>query len=364
MDPFIGGSSVGGGNPRGVARLHLMGARLDGRWELEAGCFSRDPKRNAEAAARLLVPAERRYPDYQTMAAAEAKRPDRVDLVAIVTPNETHVPIARAFVAQGFNVLCEKPLAVEAAPALKLRAEVRRAGTVFALAHYFAGFPMLRQARAMVAGGGIGEVRMVQAEHVSEGLTLGRPDARPPVGVIADLAVHAAFTIGFVSGRPIEKLCADAHAFTPGRKVEDDARLLLKLKGGGRGAVWVSHAAAGLRRSIALRVTGSKGTLEWKIAEPDTLRHTASGEPTRLLQRGMDGLDASALAAQRIPSGHAEGTIESFATLYRDLAEEIGKTGKPALYPTIDDAVMGAAFIETAYRSAANGGAWRDMPAL
>lgn len=355
---------VGGGNPQGIAQHHLMGARLDGRYELVAGCFSRDATRNAAAADRLLIAPDRRYPDFAAMAEGEAKRPDRADLVSVLTGNDSHVAVSRAFVERGFNVMCEKPLALETAPALALRDAVRRAKVAFALAHYFAGFPMLRQARAMVAADALGAVRMVQAEHVSEGLALGRPDGRPPVGVIADLAVHSAFTLSFVTGQPIEKICADAHAVTPGRPVEDDARLLLRLRGGGRAALWVSHAAAGLRRSIRLRVTGAKGTLEWEVEQPNILRHTQVGEATRLIQRGAEGLDETARAATRIQSGHAEGTIEAFATLYRDLAETIENTGKPALYPTIDDAVAGAAFIETAYRSVKAGGAWTDMPKI
>ncbi len=355
---------VGGGNPLGIAAHHLMGARLDGRFDLVAGCFSRDAARNAAAAERLLITPERRYPDFTAMAEAEAKRPDKVDLVSVLTGNDSHVAISRAFVERGFNVMCEKPLALETAPALGLREAVRRAKVAFALAHYFAGFPMLRQARAMVAGGTLGPVRAVQAEHVSEGLALGRPDGRPPVGAIADLAVHSAFTLGFVTGARIERLCADARAITAGRPVEDDARLLLHLKGGARGTMWVSHAAAGLRRRIRLSVVGAKGALEWEIEQPNILRHTPVGETTRLLQRGTEGLDETSRAAARIQSGHAEGTIEAFATLYRDLAETIEKTGRPALYPTIDDALAGAAFIETAYRSMKQGGAWVDMPAL
>jgi predicted dehydrogenase len=354
---------VGGGRPAGIGELHRLGARLDGRFELVAGCFSRDTGRNRDAAQRLGLDPERCYADFAAMAAAEAERPDRADLVAVVTPNETHVPIARAFAERGFNVLCEKPLALTLKPAQALKAAVARTNAVFAVSHYFAGFPMLRQARAMIAAGTLGPVRVVQYEHASEGLALGRPDGRPPVGAVADLGVHGAFVARFVTGARIERLAADAARFTPGRGVEDDARVLLRLSGGARCTVWISHAAAGLRRGIGLRVVGAKGALEWRIGEPDLLRFTPVGEPTRLLQRGADGLDATAQAASRLPSGHAEGTIEAFATLYRDIADAIeNRAGAKPLYPTIDDGVAGAAFIEACTDSIARGGAWADVP--
>jgi predicted dehydrogenase len=353
---------VGGGRPAGIGELHRLGARLDGRFELAAGCFSRDPGRNREAARRLGVDPARCYASPVEMAEAEAERADRADLVAVVTPNDTHVPIAQAFVERGFNVLCEKPLATALGPARALKAAVARTGAVFAIGHYFAGFPMLRQARAMAAAGALGPVRVVQYEHASEGLALGRPDGRPPVGAVADLGVHGAFVVRFVTGAGIERLAADAAQFTPGRGVEDDAHVLLRLSGGARGTIWASHAAAGLRRSIGLRVVGAKGALEWRIGEPDVLRHTPVGEPARVLQRGMEGLDETARAASRLPSGHAEGTVEAFAALYRDLADAIEKrTGTTPLYPTIDDGVAGVAFVEACADSAARGGAWVDV---
>jgi len=354
---------VGGGRPAGIGELHRLGARLDGRFELAAGCFSRDPARNRDAARRLGVDPGRCYADFAAMAAGEAERPDRVDLVAVVAPNDMHVPVAQAFVERGFNVLCEKPLALTLGPARALQAAVARANAVFAVSHYFAGFPMLRQARAMVAAGALGPVRVVQYEHASEGLALGRPDGRPPVGAIADLGVHGAFVARFVAGARIERLAADAAQFTPGRGVEDDARVLMRLSGGARAAIWVSHAAAGLRRGVGLRVVGAKGALDWRIGEPDLLRHAPVGEPVRLLQRGGDGLDEAARSASRLPSGHAEGTIEAFATLYRDIADAIEKRpGAAPLHPTIDDGIAGAAFIEACAGSIARGGAWVDVP--
>lgn len=352
---------VGGARTSGIGEWHRLAARLDGRFELAAGCFSRDPKRNDEAARRCGVAVERGYMDHRAMAEAEARRPDRVDLVAVVTANDSHAAISQDFLDRGFHVLCEKPLASGLKPALAVRDAVRKSGRVFALAHYFAGFAMLRQARAMVAEGALGEVRQVQSEHASEGLALGRPDGRAPVGAIADLGVHAAFIARFVTGAEIEKLCADAATFTPGHPVEDDARILSRMKGGARGMIWVSHAAGGSRRSIRLRVTGAKGSLEWRIGEPDVLLHTPVGQPTRILQRGGEGLTQAARIG-RLPSGHAEGTIEAFANLYRDVADAIEGKGSP-LYPTVDDAVAGAAFIETAMESAKSGGKWIDVPA-
>lgn len=349
---------VGGGKLAGIGEWHRMGARLDGRFELVAGCFSRDPARNAEAALRLGVAAERCYPDHRAMAEAEAKRKDRIDLVAVVTPNESHAAIAASFVERGFHVLCEKPLAFDPVPALALARAVKRAGTVFAMSHYYAGFAMLRQARAMIEAGTLGQIRHVHAEHASEGLALGRPDGKPPVSVIADLGVHGVFIARYVAGQRIEKLSADAAHFIPGRAVEDDARVLLRFSGGGRGVLWLSHSAAGVHRSIRLRVIGARGALEWDIVRPDLLRYTPVGEATRLLHRAGDGLAEDARVS-RLPSGHAEGTIEAFANLYADIAGAIGEPGKAKpLYPTIEDGVAGAAFIAACAESVGRDGAW------
>jgi predicted dehydrogenase len=355
---------VGGGKPSGIGEIHRLAARLDGRYELVAGCFSRDAARGRVAAQRLLVAPDRCYPDWRAMAEAEAKRADRIDLVAIVSGNDTHVPATTAFIEHGFDVLCEKPLALDHAPALGVRDAARRADRIVAIGHYFAGFAMLRQARAMIAEGALGAVRMVQSEHVSEGLALGTPDGRAPVGVIADLGVHAAFIVRFVTGRGIERVATDAAQFTPDRPAEDDARVLLRLDGGGRGVIWVSHAAGGHRRWIRLRVAGSRGALEWSIGEPDILRHTPLGEPTRLLQRGGHGLSTDAGIVSRLPSGHVEGTVEAFATVYSDLADVIAtrRVAQRPLYPDIEDGIAGAAFIEAATRSMVADGAWVDVP--
>ncbi|MCK6454543.1 MAG: Gfo/Idh/MocA family oxidoreductase [Alphaproteobacteria bacterium] len=355
---------VGGGRPSGIGEIHRLAARLDGRYELVAGCFSRDPVRGREAARRLMVSPERCYPDWRAMAEGEAVRADRVDVVAVVSGNDTHVPATVEFLARSCDVMCEKPLAVDHAAALSVRAAARRAGRIVALGHYFAGFAMLRQARAMIAEGALGEVRMVQAEHASEGLALGTPDGRAPVGVIADLGVHAAFLVRFVAGASIDRVAVDAARFTPGRPAEDDARVLLRLGGGARGAIWVSHAAGGHRRWIRLRVAGSRGALEWSVGEPDLLRHTPLGEPTRLLQRGGRGLIADAGIVSRLPSGHVEGTIEALATVYGDLADAVATRARVArpLYPDVEDGVAGAAFIESSMRSIERDGAWVDLP--
>lgn len=354
---------IGGGRSAGIGEIHRLAARLDGRYELVAGCFSRDAARGRDAGNRLLIAPERCYTDWRALVAGEAGRADRVDLVVVVSGNDTHVPVTLACLGRGFDVLCEKPLALETAPALKVRAVAEAAGRIVAIGHYFAGFAMLRQARAMVAEGALGQIRMVQAEHASEGLALGTPDGRPPVGVIADLGVHAAFLVRFVAGAAIERVAADAARFTPGHPVEDDARVLLRLAGGGRGAIWVSHAAGGHRRSIRLRLAGARGTLEWSIGEPDLLHYTPVGEPTRLLQRGGPGLSPGAGIVSRLPSGHAEGTLEALATVYCDLADAIATRRRDArpLYPDIEDGVAGAAFIEAAMRSIDRAGSWVEL---
>jgi predicted dehydrogenase len=369
---------VGGGEGAFIGAVHRLAARIDDRWELVAGCFSRDAARGARSAAALHVASDRAYADWREMARAEAARPDGIDAVAIVTPNASHHPIARAFLDAGLHVICDKPLTTTLADARDLVAAVRASGRVFALTHNYTGYPMVRQARAMVAAGEIGAVRVVQVEYPQDWLATplegtGQkqaawrvdPAQAGPAGSLGDLGTHAHNLTEFVTGLRVEGVCAELTAFVPGRALDDDARMLLRFVGGARGMLWSSQVSPGNENALRLRVYGERGGLEWSQEHPNQLRHAPLGAPPVVLSRGVGPLSPAATQATRIPAGHPEGYLEAFAQLYRDTAEQVaaaieGRTPDPAslLVPTVEDGARGIAFVAAAVDSSARGGVW------
>ncbi len=369
---------VGGGEGAFIGGVHRMAARLDDRWELVAGCFSRDPERGTRSAAALHVPPDRAYPDVASLLAGEAARPDRVDAVAIVTPNASHHAIAHACLTAGFHVICDKPLCTRIEDAEDLRHLVRESGRVFALTHNYTGYPMIREARAMVAAGALGRLRVVQVEYAQDWLataleTTGQkqaawrqdPSQAGPAGALGDIGTHAHNLLEFVSGQHVAQLAAQLTAFVPGRRMDDDVQMMLRLSGGARGMLWASQVAPGHENGLRLRLYGEAASLEWAQEHPNQLRVAALGEAPRILARGTGGLSAAAAHATRLPPGHPEGYLEAFAQLYRDTAEQIaarleGRAPDPAslLVPGVEDGVRGVAFMAAALESEARGGAW------
>ncbi len=370
---------VGGGEGAFIGGVHRMAARLDGHWDLVAGSFQSDPDKSRDFGVSLGLAADRAYPDYQSMAQGEARRDDRIDAVAIVTPNATHHSIARAFLDAGIPVICDKPMTTSRADADDLARLVKKTGLPFVLTHNYSGYPMARQARAMIEAGELGAIRVIQAEYAQDWLATdqagnkqadwrGDPSRAGPAGALGDIATHAFQLLEFVSGLQAEAISADLTTFIPGRKVDDNVSVLLRCAGGAKGMLWASQVATGAVNGLRLRIYGDKGGLEWAQETPETLLFTPLGQRQQVIRRGGAGVADAAAHATRIPGGHPEGYLEGFAQIYSDAAELIrahhedrAPHGFASLAPGVADGVRGLAFIEAAIASSASHGAWTPI---
>ena len=375
---------VGGGQGAFIGGVHRMAARLDDRYELVAGALSSDPARSAASAAELHIAPGRSYVDYADMAKREAalnaKGGDGIDAVAIVTPNHLHGRIASAFLDAGIHVICDKPLTSTLAEALALVERVRSSGRLFALTHNYSGYPMVRQAREMVAAGALGEIRVVQAEYPQDWLSTeleasGQKQAAWRVdpaqagagGSLGDIGTHAEHLARFISGLELAAVSADLTSFVPGRRLDDNAHVLLRYTNGARGMLWSSQVAPGNENALRVRVYGSKAGLSFSQENPNQLWFTRLGEQPRLIMRGGSGSGAAASRATRIPAGHPEGYLEGFAQLYRDVAEQIQARGEQRApdplacwVPTVEDGARGMKFIQAVVESSRADGRWTD----
>ena len=372
---------VGGGRDAFIGAVHRFAARLDDSYELVAGALSADPANARRSAADLGLAPDRVYTAYAEMAAAEAARPDGIEAVVVVTPNHLHHPVAKSFLAAGIDVICDKPLSMTVAEADELVALQARTGLVFAVTLNNTGYAMVRQAREMVATGELGPLRVVHATYMQDWLT--RPIDRDghkqaewrtdparagASACLADIGVHAHNLAAFVTGLDLAAVAADLATFVPGRRLDDNAHVLLRYRGGARGVLLASQVAPGHLNSLSLRVYGEEAGLEWSGEDPEVLRFTPHGEPTRMLVRGGPGTTGAAARVSRMPARHPEGYIEGFANLYRDAAHLIrarraGEAADPAVaasVPTVRDGAEGMRFIEAAVASDRAGGAWTD----
>ena len=375
----LGVGMVGGGRNAFIGAVHRMAMRLDDLIELKAGCLSADPENARLSGTDLGLASDRVYSDYREMAAREAGRPDGIEAVVIVTPNHLHHPVAKAFLAAGIDVICDKPLSTTLAEAKELVELTRVRGLVFAVTLNNTGYPMVRQAREMIAAGEIGDVRVVHAAYIQDWLTQAidadgqkqaewrtDPARAGASACLADIGVHAHNLALFVTGLEVDSVSADLTTFVPGRRLDDNAHVLLRFVGGARGVLTASQVAVGNLNNLSLKVFGTRAGLEWSGESPEFLRFTPYGEPSRTLQRGGPGNWDSAREASRMPAGHPEGYIEGFANLYRDAAELIaarraGRAPSPAavaLTPNVLDGARGVAFIEASVASSQNNGAW------
>ena len=369
---------IGGGQGAFIGAVHRIAARLDDRYELVAGAFSADPDRARASASALHVASDRAYGSWQAMVTAETARPDGVEAVAVVTPNHLHADPVIACLKAGLHVICDKPLSHTMEAARRIECAARGGRSIFALTHNYTGYPMVRQARAMVAEGAIGAVRVVQAEYPQEWLTTPLeatghkqaawrtdPAQSGDGGSIGDIGTHAFNLAEFVTSLRVERLAADLTSFVPGRRLDDNAHILLRFEGGARGMLWCSQVAPGNENALRLRVYGDQGSLEWAQEAPDALRHARLGEALRLIRRGGGGASAAAAPSTRLPAGHPEGYLEAFAQLYRDVADQIiaARTGvapDPAtlLVPGLPEAMRGMRFIAAAVASARSEAGW------
>lgn len=373
--PRIRLGMVGGGKDAFIGGVHRIAARIDDQFELVAGALSSTPERARESGRALGLAADRSYDDFTEMAKREARLKNGIEAVAIVTPNHMHAPAAREFLKRGIHVICDKPLTATLAEAKKLAKVAADSEALFILTHNYTGYPMVRQARAMVRDGVLGEIRLAQVEYAQDWLTEPlegnkqaewRTDpARSGVGgATGDIGTHAFNLLSFVSGLRLGSLAADLRSFVPGRRVDDNAHVMLRFEGGARGMLWASQVAPGNQNALRLRIYGDKGGLDWAQEDPNYLWFTPLGEPRRLISRGGAGAGPEAARVTRVPGGHPEGYLEGFATIYAEAARAIlaRRAGLPVpadvIYPTVEDGVAGVAFVDACARSAARNSAW------
>lgn len=360
---------VGGGSGAFIGDVHRIAARLDGEFRLVAGALSASPDKAAASAAAVGIAPDRSYDDFERMAEAEAAREDGIEAVAICTPNHLHVPAARAFLGRGIHVICDKPLAATLQEARELLAMARGTRAQFVLTHTYSGYPLVREARAIVARGDLGRIRVVQVEYPQNWMTdadetggdldwRSDPARAGAGGATGDIGTHAFHLARFVTGLRLDRLAADLGAFVPGRVLDDNAHVILRFAGGAKGMLWCSQVAPGHENGLRLRVFGERGGLDWCQENPNVLWHTPQGEPTRRLTRGGPGTSGDGI---RVPAGHPEGYFEAFATLYADAARAI-RTGARGLLPGLEDGVEGMAFIAACVASSKADAAWTELP--
>lgn len=372
---------VGGGQGAFIGAVHRIAARLDDEWELVAGALSSDSDRARASAAALRIAPGRAYDGFEAMARAEAGREDRIDAVAIVTPNHVHHAAAVAFLDAGFHVICDKPMTTTLADARDLAGRVERGGALFALTHNYTGHPMVRQARETVAAGELGDIRVVQVEYAQDWLaedleSSGHkqaawrtdPARSGPAGALGDIGTHAFNLAEFITGLSCTGVAADLTNFVPGRRLDDDARMLLRFEGGARGMLWASQVAPGHTNGLRIRVCGARGSVEWQQEHPNQLRVGRIGAPMAIVERAGPGCGPAATHASRIPPGHPEGYLEGFAQLYRDFAEQVrarlerrAPDAACLLVPGVREGVRGVAFVAAALESGRRDGAWTGI---
>ena len=368
---------VGGGRDAFIGAVHRMASRLDDQFELVAGAFSSTPEKSKLSAADIGVADDRAYGSFKEMAQREARLKNGIEAVSIVTPNHMHYPVAREFLKRGIHVICDKPLTSNLPDARKLRKLVDESDALFVLTHNYTAYPMIRQAREMIANGQLGTIRLVQAEYPQDWLTedlekTGQkqaawrtdPEQSGAGGSTGDIGTHAFNLACFVSGLTVDTLCADLDTFVEGRQLDDNAHVLLRFEGGAKGMLWASQVAPGNENALALRIYGTQGGLEWRQEDPNYLWFTELGLPKQLLTRAGSGATDVAARVSRIPAGHPEGYLEGFATIYTEAAAAINaaKQGKEApadvVYPTIADGFAGISFVAACVNSSKKGGSW------
>lgn len=369
---------VGGGKDAFIGDVHRMAARLDGRYELIAGALSSDANRAAESAAELGVEGKRSYNSYHEMARKEGKLKSGIDAVTIVTPNHLHADVAKEFLKAGIHVICDKPLTSNLQDAEELAKLVKDTGLVFAVTYNYSGYPMVRQAKEMVANGELGNIRVVQLEYAQDWLATNierdgqkqaawrtDPKQAGKGGAIGDIGTHAFHLAEFITGLEASSLLADLDAFVPGRTLDDNANILLRYKNGAKGMLWVSQVASGKENGLQIRIYGDKGGLQWAQEDPNYLHFSLLGHAKKILTRAGPGTGSLANVATRIPSGHPEGFIEGFANIYRETADLIDayreKKSITSLIPTVDDGLRGMRFIDKAVASNQAGSIWQSL---
>ncbi len=369
---------VGGGNDAFIGGVHRIAARLDNQFELVAGALSSSSEKAKASAEALGLDSTRSYANFEAMAQAESQREDGIEAVSIVTPNHVHFDAAKPFLECGIHVICDKPLTATMEQAAQMEKAVQSSDSLFVLTHNYTGYPMIRQARSMIAEGAIGKVRIVQAEYPQDWLTsplekegLKQAEWRTDParsgagGSVGDIGTHAYNLACFVTGLEGEALLADLQSFGDGRVLDDNANVLLRFDGGARGMLWCSQVAPGNDNGLKLRVYGDNGSFEWSQEDPNYLWCTVHGQPKQLIRRASAGFHPSAEGSSRIPAGHPEGYLEGFANIYKDTADAIramqsgtARDDAMGLLPGLSQGLSGMNFIDACVRSSKDNASW------
>ena len=373
---------IGGGQGAFIGRVHATAAVLDNRAALVAGALSSNPEKAKASAPDYDIPADRAYGSVAEMIAAESKRPDKVDFVSVATPNHTHFEIAKAFAEAGFNVMCDKPLTFDLKQAEQLAEVVKQSGVVFAVTHNYTGYPLVRQARAMIQNGELGEINAVRAFYIQGWLRTRLetsdqkqakwrtdPKQSGAAGCFGDIATHA-YNLGrYMTGLLPDQICCQLKVFEPGRVLDDYGTAILRYQGGALGTVTASQITHGRENDIFIEIDGTKASLEWHQEDPNKLSVRQNGEPHKIYTRGGGPyLGATAGASSRLPAGHPEAFLEAFANVYTAAYNDMIKRaagqkfdGEKSLYPNVADGVDGMNFITQSVASSAEGGGWKTL---
>jgi len=375
---------VGGGQGAFIGWVHRMAAALDQQVEFVAGCFSRDFANTRTTGEQLYLDPARCYSTYQAMAEAEAELPaeQRIDFVSIVTPNDSHFAIAKTFLEAGIHVVCDKPMTYTLQEAEELVNIVEKTGLIFALTHNYTGHPLVRHARQLFASGEMGTVRKVIVEYLQDFLMYphekeGQKQAAWRVdpkqaglgGTLGDVGSHALNLMEYITNDRVTQICADKSTFLPDRELDEDVNVLLHLTGGGKGVLTISQIATGEENNLWIRVYASRGAIVWRQENPNYLEVYRYGEPRQTVTRASGYLSDAAQDCTRVPTGHPEGYLEAFATIYCGAVEAIRRhiDGRPMNteeynFPTVYDGLRGMQFISKAVESSDKGAVWVDLP--
>ena len=369
---------VGGGEGAFIGAVHRIALRLDYHYDLVAGCFSSNYDNSKKTGTNLGLSKDRIYKTYQEMAEKEAARSDKIDVVSIVTPNHLHFPIAKKFAEKGIHIICDKPLAHSSEEANELKNIIENKRLIFALTYNYTGYPMVRHARSLIKSGDLGSIRVIQAEYSQDWLTnkveysglkqaVWRTDPKRSGagGCVTDIGTHVFNLIKFITELELDELSADIHTFVKGRKLDDNTQVMLRFKNGAKGSIWSSQVAVGNENNLKIRVYGENAGLEWKQEDPNYLYYTKFGKPTKKITRGSNSANKEANNVTRIPPGHPEGYLESFANIYTDVSKTLNANIRSKKYkdlnisyPTIYDGVEGMKFIETVIESSKKNSKW------
>ncbi|MEL7424364.1 MAG: Gfo/Idh/MocA family oxidoreductase [Bacteroidota bacterium] len=374
---------VGGGRGAFIGAVHRMAAALDGQIELVCGAFSSNPERSKLSGEDFYLAPDRVYGSYTEMIEKEKALPEgeRMDFVSIVTPNHVHYGPAKMALENGFHVVCDKPLCFSMEEAHELVALVKETGLIFALTHNYTGYPMVKQAKAMIQNGELGEIRKVVVEYPQGWLSTKLEDSDQKqadwrtdpkrsgiAGAMGDIGTHAENLAEYITGLQITELCADLTAFVPGRALDDDGNVLLRFNNGAKGILHASQISAGEENDLNIRVYGTKGGFHWRQMEPNTLTTRWLDRPVEVRRTGVGELSPAAQAHTRIPAGHPEGYLEAFANIYRNFAHCVqarlaGEEPDPLLtdFPTVEDGLRGMQFIEKVVASSQSDVKWTKM---